>query len=165
MRHFGKWSSTHQQNTVIRSIGSTYIKQDPEHRAERQWIQIILTYLIKHNYMYNHVGTEQRRDATPSTRIHAFTDTWVHISEQQRLFLRPTLAVANATANNCKFVCRVNVPCVTPCSSFVASANIFRSRRVLCGASRRENGRQRGDFERQACPQRGGTCARAGKNA
>lgn len=102
--------------------------------------------------MYNHVGTEQRRDATPSTRIHAFTDTWVHISEQQRLFLRPTLAVANTTANTADSSCRVNVPCVTPCSSFVASANIFRCRRVLCGASRRENGRRRGDFKRQAWP-------------
>lgn len=74
-------------------------------------------------------------------------------------------AVANTTADIARSFCRVNVPCATPCSSFVASANISRGGRVLCGASRREKRAARGDFERQACPQRGGTCARAGKNA
>jgi hypothetical protein len=100
----------------------------------------------KHTHIHRHLGPHQQA----SSNDYSSSQRW-QLPTRQQILARSS--------------CRVNVPCVTPCSSFVASANISRGRRVLCGASRRENGRRKGDFERQACPQRGGTCARAGKNA
>ena len=55
-------------------------------------------------------------------------------------------AVANTTANIARSSFRVNVPCATPCSSSLPLPTYSRRRRVLC-ASRRENGRWRGELD------------------
>jgi hypothetical protein len=102
--------------------------------------------------MYNHVHP-MHEDATPSTSTtQTITDRRSPVPrqhmKQQRLFLQPTLAVANTTANIARSSCRVNVPCATPCSSSLPLPTYSRGRRVLCGgASRRENGRRRGDLD------------------
>ena len=151
-RHFEKWSPTRIGSTSIEHDGPRHIQEahasskvssmEPKDHEDR--CEPYRSFFIEHSCTEGVRSCPYRARHSPSARLHTFTDTDPH--PQAATTIPPANAVvASTTASIASMSCRVNVPCVTPCSSFVASANIFRGRRVLCGASRREDRRRRGD--------------------